>query len=160
MDIQFQAIGIIHTPFTSLEGMPVQPTGAAGVQGHIDLNPELADGLNDIDGFSHLILLFHFHRSKGFNLSVTPFFDRRSRGLFSTRAPKRPNAIGLSIVHLLRREEHRLYIENADILDGTPLLDIKPYVPHFDAYPDARIGWLEQAKPQFDTKRSDDRFQS
>ncbi len=144
--IVYRSIGVIHTPFKELENMPIQPSGAAGVRGTVELFPEFADGLKDLDGFSHLILLYHFHESRGYKLIVTPFLDSEPRGVFATRAPKRPNPIGLSIVRLVQVRGYTLDIENVDILDGTPLLDIKPYVPEFDHQENCRIGWLEKAK--------------
>jgi tRNA-Thr(GGU) m(6)t(6)A37 methyltransferase TsaA len=157
-NIVYRPIGIIHTPFRELENMPIQPSGAAGICGTVDLYPEFAEGLKDLDGFSHLILLYRFHESRGYSLTVTPFLDSETRGVFATRAPKRPNPIGLSIVRLVRIQGSTLGIENVDILDGTPLLDIKPYVPEFDHQEDCRIGWLEQVHRMVKTKRSDDRF--
>jgi tRNA (adenine37-N6)-methyltransferase len=151
-------IGIIHTPFKELENMPIQPSGAAGIPGTVELFPEFADGLKDLDGFSHLILLYRFHESCGYRLTVTPFLDSRPRGLFATRAPNRPNPIGLSTVRLIRTRGCSLDIENVDILDGTPLLDIKPYVPEFDRQEECRIGWLEQVRGMVKAKKSDDRF--
>ena len=139
--------------------MPIQPTGAREVRGTVEILPEFIEGLKDLDGFSHIILLYHFHRVKGVSLSVTPFLDSQTRGLFATRAPRRPNPIGLSIVKLSRIEGNVLHIENVDILDGTPVLDIKPYVPAFDQYLDSRVGWLEKVKDKVREKRSDDRFQ-
>ena len=151
-------IGIIHTPFKELENMPIQPSGAAGIPGTVELFPEFADGLKDLDDFSHLILLYHFHESSGYRLAVTPFLDSKPRGVFATRAPKRPNPIGLSIVRLIQIQGCALEIENVDILDGTPLLDIKPYVPEFDHEENCRIGWLEKARGKARDKRSDKRF--
>jgi tRNA-Thr(GGU) m(6)t(6)A37 methyltransferase TsaA len=108
------------------------------------LLPEYEAGLQDLDGFSHIILLYYFHHADpGFELSVTPFLDDEPKGLFATRYPCRPNPIGLSVVRLVRREGRVLHVEGIDVLDGTPLLDIKPYVPSFDAPPDATLGWLE-----------------
>ncbi|NJL00091.1 MAG: tRNA (N6-threonylcarbamoyladenosine(37)-N6)-methyltransferase TrmO [Spirulinaceae cyanobacterium RM2_2_10] len=158
MEICYRAIGTIHSPFQSTIGMPVQPTGASGQRGHLDLQAEFAAGLQDLEGFSHLILLYHFHQVEGVQLTVTPFLDAQPHGLFATRAPKRPNPIGLSIVKLLSRDGCRLQVENIDVLDGTPLLDLKPYVPEFDSYPQARAGWLEAARGQVEHQRSDDRF--
>ena len=158
MKIEFTPIGIIHSPFKALEGMPIQPAGAAGIKGTVEVFKEFHTGLNDLDGFSHIILLYHFHRSRGFNLHVVPFLDSTPRGLFATRAPKRPNPIGLSIVQLDRIDGGMLYIQNVDILDGTPLLDIKPYVPEFDAQANVRTGWLEKAKKTVSNRKSDDRF--
>lgn len=157
-NIVYRPIGIIHTPFKELENMPIQPSGAAGIHGTVDLYHEFAEGLKDLDGFSHLILLYHFHESRGHKLIVTPFLDSEPRGVFATRAPKRPNPIGLSIVRLIRIQGATLDIENVDILDGTPLLDIKPYVPEFDHQEECRIGWLEQVRRMVKAKRSDDRF--
>jgi tRNA-Thr(GGU) m(6)t(6)A37 methyltransferase TsaA len=151
-------IGVIHTPFKELENMPIQPSGAAGIRGTVDLYSEFAEGLKDLDGFSHLILLYQFHESRGCKLSVTPFLDSEPRGVFATRAPKRPNPIGLSIVRLVQIRGCSLDVENVDILDGTPLLDIKPYVPEFDHEENCRIGWLEKARGKVRNKRSDKRF--
>ncbi|MBC8447575.1 MAG: tRNA (N6-threonylcarbamoyladenosine(37)-N6)-methyltransferase TrmO [Chloroflexi bacterium] len=158
MDITYRPIGIIHSPFTDIAGMPIQPRGAAGVPGTVEVWPEFAAGLQDLGGFSHVILLYHFHRVQEARLTVTPFLDAQPRGVFATRAPQRPNPIGLSIVKLLGIEGNILHIENVDILDGTPLLDIKPYVPEFDQHPAERIGWLEQARGRVQGQRSDDRF--
>lgn len=156
--IEMKPIGIIHTPFNSSEGMPIQPAGAAGIRGTIEIFEEYQAGLNDLDGFSHIILLFHFHRSSGFNIQVVPFMDSQLRGLFATRAPRRPNQIGLSVVQLDRIENGVLYIQNVDIMNDTPLLDIKPYVPEFDSHVDIRTGWLEQARKTVTERKSDDRF--
>ncbi len=156
--IELKPIGIIHTPFTKLEGMPIQPRGAAGVHGTVQLFEEYHVGLKDLDGFSHIILLYYFHRSRDFKLQVVPFMDSESRGLFATRAPKRPNPIGLSIVQLDRIENGVLHIQNVDILDGTPLLDIKPFVPDFDSYEEVLTGWLEEAGKRVKTQKADKRF--
>ena len=158
MEISYRPIGTIHSPFTNIEGMPIQPTGASGIQGTVEVFPEFVEGLKDLEGFSHVILLYHFHRVEGAKLVVTPFMDFQPHGVFATRAPKRPNPIGLSIVRLLRIEQNILHIENVDILDGTPVLDIKPYVPEFDQPPADRVGWLEQPKGKVQSKRSDGRF--
>jgi len=156
--INFAPIGVIRSPFTKIEGMPIQPTGAIGIQGSIEIFPEYQEGLKDLDGFSHIVLLYHFHRSEGFKLSVIPFLDDQSRGLFSTRAPKRPNPIGLSVVKLVKQEENILHVADVDILDGTPLLDIKPFVPAFEPDTDIRVGWLAETKEKVRKKRSDRRF--
>ena len=158
MKIEFTPIGIIHSPFMVPEGMPIQPAGAAGVQGTVEAFEDFHPGLKDLDGFSHIILLYHFHHSHSFNLHVVPFMDLEPRGLFATRAPKRPNPIGISVVQLDKIEDGVLHIQNVDILDGTPLLDIKPYVPKFDAQVDVRIGWLEKASKTVSSQKSDDRF--
>ena len=156
--IEFEPIGVIHTPFTKPESMPIQPAGAAGVHGKVEVFEEYLPGLKDLDGFSHIILLYHFHRSQGFNLQVVPFLDTRLRGLFATRAPKRPNPIGLSVVQLDRISSGVLYIQNVDMLDGTPLLDIKPYVPDFDSQQGVRTGWLEEVRKAVRSKQADKRF--
>jgi tRNA-Thr(GGU) m(6)t(6)A37 methyltransferase TsaA len=158
MSITYTPIGTIHSPFQEKADMPIQPTGAAGVTGKIELLEEYTEGLADLDGFSHIILLYHFHRSEEFNLKVVPFMDREQRGLFSTRAPNRPNPIGLSIVQLDRIEENILHICNVDVLDGTPLLDIKPYIPEFDAQNNVSTGWFKQSRETVSQYRSDERF--
>ena len=156
--IEFKPIGIIHSPFVDPHPMPIQPTGAVGVKGTVEVFADFHEGLADLGGFSHIILLYFFHRSQGCKLTVVPFMDSEPRGLFATRAPKRPNPIGLSVVQLDRVEDGMLNIRNVDILDGTPVLDIKPYVPAFDHPDDIRTGWLEGAHKTVAQKRSDDRF--
>jgi tRNA-Thr(GGU) m(6)t(6)A37 methyltransferase TsaA len=158
MEISYRPIGIVHSPFKDVEGMPIQPAGASQIHGWIEISPEFVEGLKDLEGFSHIILLYHFHRVQEAELTVIPFMDSWPHGVFATRAPRRPNPIGLSIVKLLRVEGNILYVENVDILDGTPLLDIKPYVPDFDHYPVERVGWLERARGKVQNKKSDDRF--
>jgi len=156
--VRYEPIGVIHSPFRETQGMPVQPTGAKGVEGRVELLPQCADGLADLEGFSHVILLYHFHRSQGYALKVTPFLDSAEHGVFATRAPRRPNAIGLSVVGLSRVEGHWLHIVDVDVLDGTPLLDIKPFVPAFDVREGARTGWLQGRDHGVSVKRSDGRF--
>lgn len=158
MSISITPIGIIETPFDDLKGMPIQPSGAAKIQGTIVIDKEYEQGLSDLEGFSHIILLYHFHQSKGYDLIVKPFMDDHKRGLFSTRAPRRPNPIGLSIVQLIKREGNRLIIKGIDVLNGTPLLDIKPYVPRFDTKEVTAIGWLENNQEKSVFLKSDDRF--
>ena len=158
MKIVYQTIGIIRTPFHDPKGMPIQPAGARGMQGRVEVFREYQAGLKDLDGFSHIILLYDFHRSKGFNLHVVPFLDSEDRGLFATRAPKRPNSLGLSVVRLRSIEDGILHVENVDILDETPLIDIKPYVPEFDVQTDVRIGWVEHARKAVSERKSDSRF--
>jgi tRNA-Thr(GGU) m(6)t(6)A37 methyltransferase TsaA len=158
MRIEYRSIGVIHSPFKRLEDMPIQASGAAGVQGRVEVFPRCAGGLKDLDGFSHIIVLYHFHRVHESALIVTPFLDDQPRGIFATRAPKRPNPIGLSVLKLNGIEKRTLNVENVDILDGTPLLDIKPYVPAFDHHPVARLGWLAEASDKVRQVKSDDRF--
>ena len=159
MSIILKPIGTIYSPFTTKEGMPIQSNGAIGVKGQIVVNEEYAQGLSDLDGFSHIILIYHFHKSSGFELLTTPFLDDRKRGVFATRAPKRPNPIGMSLVKLLRIEKNILHVENVDMLDETPLLDIKPYIPDFDVHKTERIGWAENRTDNLDRTKSDKRFE-
>jgi tRNA-Thr(GGU) m(6)t(6)A37 methyltransferase TsaA len=156
MTIEYTPIGVVHSPFTSTEGMPIQPSRAKGIRGSVEVFPQFAAGLDDLAGFSHVVLLYHFHQSKRYQLKVVPFLDTEPRGVFATRAPARPNPIGLSVVRLLEVKGATLTIENVDILDGTPLLDIKPYVREFDESAQARFGWLEAARGR--EVVSDDRF--
>jgi tRNA-Thr(GGU) m(6)t(6)A37 methyltransferase TsaA len=158
--IEYMPIGVIRSPFKNLEGMPIQPVGARGVRGEVHLKDEYIAGLADIDQFSHIILIYHFHKSKGFKLKVKPFLDNNIRGLFATRAPKRPNPIGLSVVRNNRVTGNIIHISNVDVLDGTPLLDIKPYIPQMERDEDEEIciGWLEEVHHKAKEKKSDKRF--
>lgn len=158
MGFTYEPIGVIHSPFKRLDDMPIQPVSATSGAGFVEIFPQFAEGLRDLDGFSHLILLYHFHEARRCTLTVTPFLDSAPHGVFATRAPSRPSPIGLSVVKLISIENGELRVEQLDVLDGTPVLDIKPYVPEFDHRPGARIGWFEQVKGQFPGKRSDDRF--
>lgn len=158
-EIIFTPIGIIHTPFTDQENMPIQPAGGEGIEGTIEIDLKYQTGLQDLGGFSHIILLYHLHLSRGYSLTVTPFLDTEPRGLFATRAPTRPNSIGLSVVRLLDIEKNILTISDVDISDGTPLLDIKPYVPAMQPTGNVKTGWLDSINTeQISRKRSDDRF--
>jgi tRNA-Thr(GGU) m(6)t(6)A37 methyltransferase TsaA len=156
--MKMKPIGTIHTPFTEVVGMPVQPAGAIGINGTVEVYQEYHAGLKDLSGFSHIVLLFLLHRSIGFELEVVPFMDTESRGLFATRAPRRPNPIGLSIVQLDRIEGGTLHIQNVDMLDGTPLLDIKPYVPELDSHEQVRSGWIDQVRKTLSKRQWDERF--
>jgi tRNA-Thr(GGU) m(6)t(6)A37 methyltransferase TsaA len=156
--IEYKPIGIIRSPFKDIKGMPIQPPGAKGVRGKVEIEPEYVGGLKDIEGFSHIILIYHFHLSKGFSLEVKPFMDDKLHGVFATRAPRRPNSIGLSVVRLVGMEGTTLHIEDVDIVDGTPLLDIKPFVPKFDAVKMGRIGWLSKRSGKADKVKADGRF--
>jgi len=138
-------IGVIHSPFIDKKQTPIQPTRSQAV-GQVEVFPEFAAGLQDLEGFSHIILLYIFHQSHGYTLQVKPFLDDQLHGLFATRYPCRPNPIGLSIVQLSARRENILDIVGVDVLDGTPLLDIKPYVPDFDMRLDTHTGWYENHK--------------
>jgi tRNA-Thr(GGU) m(6)t(6)A37 methyltransferase TsaA len=156
--IMYQPVGLINSPYQTRAGMPIQASGALGIRGTINIFPEYGDGLQDLDGFSHIILLYHFHRTQEKALVITPFLDDQPRGVFATRSPNHPNAIGISIVRLLAVEGLRLSIQDVDILDGTPLLDIKPYVPSFDHRRPERVGWLEKTQRKAGQQRSDERF--
>ena len=158
MEIKFKPIGIIHSPYTKLHGMPIQPSAAHGVRGRVEVYNKYLPALSDLDGFSHIYLLYHFHLTKSAQLKVVPFLDDQERGLFATRVPKRPNPIGLSVVKLIRVEGHILHIENVDVIDGTPLLDIKPYVREMEAVEDIHIGWLEKYTSRINSQLSDKRF--
>jgi tRNA-Thr(GGU) m(6)t(6)A37 methyltransferase TsaA len=158
MQIHYAAIGILNSPHKNIANMPIQPSGADGIRGTITLKEQYIEGLKDLKGFSHIYVLYHFHRAKAAQLTVTPFMDESSHGIFATRAPRRPNAIGLSVLKLTAVIGPQLQIENVDILDGTPILDIKPYVPDFDHVSVERIGWLDHAKSEVKKHRSDNRF--
>jgi len=158
MDVIYKPIGIIHTSFNSLDEMPIQPTSDASGPGVVEIFPEFADALRDLEGFSHIYLLYHFHKVRQSLLVVTPFLDSKPHGIFATRAPTRPNPLGLSMVKLVRIDHIHVYVEGADVLNGTPLLDIKPFVPEFESVQDVRIGWLEQVRDKIRSQRSDDRF--
>lgn len=140
----YRPIGIIHSPFKSREGTPIQPIGAIGVRAKVEIFPEYVEGLQDLEGFSHIILLYHCHLSQAYKLKVKPFLDDVERGLFATRAPARPNPIGISVVRLIQIERATLSVQDIDIIDQTPLLDIKPFVPDFDMRKAQRTGWLEK----------------
>lgn len=143
--IEYKPIGVIHTSFAVASAMPRNPAAARDVAGTVEIDPHHAAGLKDLDGFSHVILLFHCHRSDGYELVFVPPGHAEERGVFATRSPRRPNAIGLSVVRLDRIVGNRLEVRDVDIADGTPLLDIKPYLPSIDAADEIRTGWLDAA---------------
>ncbi len=143
MKIEYNPIGFIHTPFKDLNSIPKQSTRGKGIKGTVELLPQYQGGLKDLQGFSHIILLCHFHMVKEFHLDVVPSGRSTMRGLFATRTPRRPNPIGLSVVRLLEIQENRLLISDLDILDGTPLLDIKPYFQVFEADEEILTGWFD-----------------
>ena len=145
MDYLMRPIGVIHSPFTEKFETPIQPSRSQAI-GRVELYPQFTDGLQDIEGFSHLILLYVFHRASKYSLQVTPFLDDQLRGLFSTRYPSRPNPIGLSTVRFVSRDLNGFEVEGIDVLDGTPLLDIKPYMPEFDIRENVSAGWYETRK--------------
>ena len=156
--ITYTPIGIIHSPFASTVGMPVQSISATGTPGTIELDSRLEDGLMDLPAFSHLILVTHLHLVNGYALQVVPFLDDRRHGIFATRSPRRPNPIGLSIVRLVGITGSTLHIEDVDVVDGTPLLDLKPFVPAIDNRETQQIGWFAERLDRLPTARADDRF--
>jgi tRNA (adenine37-N6)-methyltransferase len=152
----FRPIGVVRSPFTRQEGTPIQPGLAPGAEGEIELDPAYADALADLDGFGRIWVLYVFDRATAYRPRVVPYLDDRPRGLFATRAPGRPNPIGMSPLRLLAIAGTTLRVADLDILDGTPVLDVKPYVPAFDAFPGVRAGWLDAARR--DECRADGRF--
>jgi tRNA (adenine37-N6)-methyltransferase len=155
---QIQAIGVIRTPFHKIQDMPIQPRGALGTEGQVQVDDKYKDGLRDLEGFSHIYLLYSFHKAARTELQVIPFMDTQSRGVFSTRSPLRPNHIGISIVRLKKIEGSTVFVRDIDVLDGTPLLDIKPYMEKFDAVENSNSGWMQANEKAVMEKRSDDRF--
>ena len=154
-------IGIIHTPFNNINGMPIQPLAAEGIKGYIALYPEYLEGLKDLEGFSHITLLYYFHKIKGYKLTVKPFMDTETHGIFATKSPKRPNAIGFSTVKLLKIENNIIHIEMVDMLNETPLIDIKPFFSRFDNRTNTKSGWLDkQENLCIEQLRSDTRFKN
>lgn len=135
-------IGLIHTPFKHADGTPIQGIAGRHGEGVVEVLPDLIEGLRDLEGFDRLWLIYQFDRASDVRLVVLPYLDTTERGVFATRSPVRPNHIGISVVRLLRVEENRLHVADVDMLDGTPLLDIKPYVPSFDCFEQSRSGWL------------------
>jgi len=156
--ITYQPIGWVESPFTDIEGMPIQPTGAVDIGGTIHLDPAFSAGLKDLDGFSHIIVLYHLHRCTGYALEVVPFLDTTPHGIFATRSPKRPNPIGLSVLRLVNIDGDQLHVQGIDILNGTPVLDIKPYLPAFDSLAAERIGWFAPQIDKATSTRADARF--
>ena len=144
-EIIYTPIGIIHTPYSRKEETPIQGCFSPNNRGQIELYPEYIEGLKNLEGFSHIILLYHFHRSEGFQLLTKPFLDKEKKGIFAIRYFARPNPIGLSIVKLFQIRDNVLEIGEVDMLDGTPLLDIKPYVPQFDIKDHVMDGWYPEA---------------
>jgi len=157
-ELHYTPIGIIHSPFKEVKGTPIQPAGAKGIDGSVEVFLEYVQGLKDLEGFSHIILLYHFHLSGKPSLMVTPYMDSTPRSVFATRSPRRPNAIGISVVRLIRIEKNILHIQDIDIVDGTPLLDIKPHVPDFDIREVQRIGWLKNNIQKLGDAKDDGRF--
>jgi tRNA-Thr(GGU) m(6)t(6)A37 methyltransferase TsaA len=158
IELTFKPIGIVHSSFKEPKNVPIQTSASKGTQGTIELYSQYLDGMKDLEGFSHIILLYFFHLACGEALTVKPFLDDQLHGIFATRSPARPNRIGLSIVRLSRIEGNIIHIEDLDILEGTPLLDIKPYVSEFDCIKTERIGWLTNRIIKLNQTRDDGRF--
>lgn len=156
--ISYSPIGFFRSPFKTIDGMPIQPIGGESVEAEIAILPEFRQGLQDLDGFSHIIVISHMHKAEGYSLLVKPFLDDTLHGVFATRSPKRPNSIGLSIMKLKMVTETSLIVEGVDVLNDTPVLDVKPYVAEFDAIEVTRSGWFEEKAGQAQSHRSDDRF--
>jgi tRNA-Thr(GGU) m(6)t(6)A37 methyltransferase TsaA len=156
--ITYRPIGVIHSPFKRAQGTPIQGVFAPKAEGIVEVYAEFAEGLRDLELFSHVYLLYGFHRAGPVSLTVVPFLDDREHGVFATRAPSRPNGIGLSIVRVLGRDGRRIRVAQLDVLDRTPLLDIKPYVPRFDCRPSASSGWLKDVGDKNVLYEADDRF--
>jgi len=159
-EVKYKPIGTIYSPFKEPKGTPIQSTAAKGIDGTVEIFQEYTGGLDNLEGFSHIILIYHFHLSKKSSLKVKPYMDSKAHGVFAMRGPSRPNPIGISIVRLVRIEENILYIQDVDIIDGTPLLDIKPYVPEFDIRDVEKTGWLEKNVHKLSTSKDDGRFTS
>lgn len=157
-EVRYKLIGIVHSPFRKPQNVPIQSVASKGIKGSVEIAREYVEGLKDIEGFSHIILIYHFHLSRDYSLIVKPYLDENLHGVFSTRAPSRPNPIGISIVRLTKVEDNILYIQNVDVIDGTPLLDIKPYVPKFDQRKTAKIGWLKNNIKRIPIISDDGRF--
>lgn len=158
MPIVYTPIGYFNTPFTEIKGMPIQPVGALDIAGSIQVLPEYRGGLKDLEGFSHVFVLYHLHEIKGYDLMVKPFLDNACHGIFATRSPKRPNPIGLSVMRLTGVTDQSVLLEGVDVLDQTPVIDIKPYVADFDRCDADRFGWFEGKSGNARHHRSDERF--
>ncbi len=160
-EIKFESIGVVQTSYKTLENMPIQPMGAKGVKASIVLNDEFVDGLKDLEEFSHVILIYHLHKVIDYKLKIIPFMDTEEHGVFATRSPRRPNAIGISTVKLIGVNGNIIHIEDADVLDGTPLLDIKPFFGQFDNREHVKSGWLDRKwDEKHITLKSDKRFKT
>jgi tRNA-Thr(GGU) m(6)t(6)A37 methyltransferase TsaA len=143
-EIVFRPIGVIHSPHTAVSQTPIQPVFCHNIEGTAVLDDEYVAGLAGLEGFSHIYLFFYFHQSSKTQLRLKPYLLDEEQGIFATRAPHRPNKVGMSLVHLVKIEGNVLHIKDVDVLDGTPLLDIKPFVPRFDTRENVRIGWQEK----------------
>lgn len=155
-EVVMRPIGVVRSPHHTPAGTPIQPAYAEQVEGQVVVDEGFAAALDDIEGFERIWLIYCLDRAKPFKPRAVPYRDTRERGLFATRAPSRPNPIGMSVVRLLGRDGNVLRVLGLDILDGTPLLDIKPYVPEFDSYPESKAGWLDERRE--DRREADGRF--
>ena len=156
--ISYNPIGIIHSSYKQMKGVPIQGALSKNSSGKVEVFPEYESGLKDLEGFSHIILLYHFHLVKGYSLQSKPFLENKKRGIFAIRSPKRPNPIGFSIVKLEKMVGNVLYISEVDIIDGSLLLDIKPYVSKFDVRTDTKDGWLTKKMMEAREHRADNRY--
>jgi tRNA-Thr(GGU) m(6)t(6)A37 methyltransferase TsaA len=152
--VEMKIIGHIRSPYTETKQVPKGPGARHDAEGVLEVNPEFEEGLADIEGFSHLFVIWLFHKSVGFDLSGIPPIDDRSHGVFATRSPRRPNPIGLTVVELLSREGNRLQVRGVDMLDGTPILDLKPYL---SSIPEEKLrrGWLDDAERRRELRTED-----
>jgi len=157
-EIKYHPIGVVHSPFKEPKGTPIQPTAALGIKATVEIYHEYEEGLQDLESFSHIIIIYHFHLSKHYNLKVKPYMDNNLHGVFATRSPSRPNPIGLSVVKLISIENNILNIQNIEIIEGTPVLDIKPYIPEFTTNEKIKIGWLENNIHKLSQSKDDGRF--
>jgi len=158
MKLEIQSIGIVHSPFVTAKGTPAQPAADEGTRGYIEVYPEFAEGLKDLDLFSHIHVLFHLHLASKKELTVIPFLDSKPHGVFATRSPGRPNSLGLSVVEVERVEGNIVHVRNLDILDGSPVFDIKPYVAQFDIFNNTRNGWFGTNIDRMREIKDDGRF--
>lgn len=156
--ITYQPIGIVHSPFINPEGTPIQPVAAKGTEAIIEVFPQFSEGLTDLEHFSHIYILFDLHLAQKKELMVVPFLDNKPHGVFATRSPGRPNSIGISVVILDKIEKNKLYVKNIDILDGSPVLDIKPYIQQFDVFETTKNGWFDTNIHKLKVQKDDGRF--
>ncbi len=154
--MKFNSIGTIYTDFLEKAGVPIQATFGKSHEGRIIIKEEFKDGLKDLNEISHVFLIYHFNQHKDYQMIVKPYMDETPRGLFSTRAPKRPNGIGLSLVEILKIEDNIIYFKGVDMLNETPLLDIKPFIHDIDFAENSKSGWYEKVKDK--PRLSDNRF--
>jgi len=155
--VNYRPIGIIHSPFKEHVGIPRQAVGASEIKASIEIFAEFSEGLQDLDGFSHILVIFHMHMIKASRLKAYPPWDGQEHGVFATRSPYRPNPIGLSVVSLESIANNILHISGVDMADGSPVLDIKPYIPDLNPTEDVRIGWLTDKVEGMNTSKSGDR---